>query len=321
MTVRWSVDWVSLATDRDWIRMNRDLLLEHGRNRVLAWPLSQEIKLKDGGRHMVVRLWNKTREHITGLFQRVRQMHGILPIDSLILSINGNGEQGGTWEALKGVRFPDEFPVIPLEIFGDPGAKEWTRGLNGPLAYLHSRGVRTGQMWNLSFEAQVNLEVLRGAAERIKGSNAAIPCISLREGPPNSAFVRNSLSSAAFSLHAAVRGLGQYDCQNLRWYVRNTCQIWGLEALFKYGGFNPRTNGTGGQEDTEYFLRVFYQEARISELANIPCLFYRDPRQWKDDGTWDAAGNEKKLMYEHASIIVMAEGRFWEMPFEPDFVW
>lgn len=274
---------------------------------------------------VVMRCWKKTASELEAVLAHLCDVKNVFSFDRLILSIDRDLDGGQTLTELGKVCKP--FPVIPIQVSGPQTVKNWTRLLNAPLSYLYRGGVRDGLIFNLTFEAQIDLPSFESAIRHLDGSPA--PCVSIRRTPEHllsgheAHFLRNPDRN---SLREVFRQLGLYingDTDDvaylglLKFLCRNTAMIWRFSDLTDCGGFDPATNTTGGQEEVAFLCRQLWGHSNAADVVvNYDSTFwYDDPRL-----SGDAEPQRKKLQAEQESILSIVNRYRLALPIpESDF--
>lgn len=286
--------------------------LPPGRNELYADSRTEfGTAVKNDSRVAVVRLWNNRGEgFLDALFRRIERVHEVLPIDGLVLSFNGNKDQGQASATLDSVRFPTEFPVKVMEVIGDPSVREWTSTANGPVAYfVNHLGIRKGHIWYISGDVEIDLESLRRAVP-LMDMGLPMPFVSVRKEPAHLApegDVRHWVNQAKAALieirdeyqHRGNLAARLYQLPiYLQRVARNTCQMWNLAHLIKREGFDPRCNPWLGQEDTAYLIWLM---CCMGLNLDVPVVEYRDPNLFLTDSK--AIENQRNKIEAEAGAI------------------
>lgn len=308
--------------------MQMEKVVECRRNTLFADTRPGDRDFRNGGRFIVVRLWNdKTENFFRELFRRIEGVAEAVKIDGLILVLNGNDQFGRACETLDRVRLSDAFPTKVLEVRGNPWVREWTVAANGAITWLRRvAGVSRGQVWYASGDAEFTVSPLL-----TMDAIGPIPFASVRQGPEDMvpsgghADWLQQCDSALQGITEVIRRKDPSDllgfwATHLQWVCRNTCQSWRLDDLIERRGFDPRCNVLGGQEDTAHLIWLAMH--RNCTVKNLSKLAYIDPNLLVRDSLVQA-DQRKKLERERVAIrkiieMYAAEGG---MEFAPDFDW
>lgn len=286
----------------------------------------EQLSYPEQSSSVIVRCWGKNEKGLERLFRHLCDVSPFFHFDQLILAIDYNEDKGRTLSALANVFVP--FKVTPVQVSGPAKMKNWTRLLNGSLAFLHRGGVREGKILNMSFDTVVDIPALRAIVPIMDGRPAC--CSSVRRTPTDllyfgeAEFLR-SLNSGIirYFLHRLedyIRdGLGHPETWSnyLKFLFRNTCMIWDFASLISIGGFDPSTNATGGQEE----LAAICALLRKNDFAS-DAVINSDAIMWYEDASMnsgDVFNHRLKMNNEEASILSILN-RYRETPdIVPDF--
>lgn len=285
------------------------------------------FSLPEDSSSVIVRCWNKDALGLELLFRHLSDVRSYFNFDRLILSIDFEFDNGTTVSELAKVAAP--FPVIPLEVYGPPG-KNWTRLLNAPLLYLYRCGVRYGKVLNLSYDARIDLSSFEEAMASLQDSDLAAPCISARRTPDHllsfgeiqflanlgSGIVRHFLNRITEYIRHGRGNIETWD-HYLKFLWRNTAMVWDFASLIELGGFDPRCNETGGQEELAMICALIRAKGFMpGNAVGTDTIF------WYDDPTLlgDVAKQKTKIANEEASTRAILE-LYRRLPnYTPDFV-
>lgn len=307
-----------------WIRNNGNAVCfatEFGRRRI---DPSMNVVL--------IRCYGKGKAELEALMNRMEKLRQLFPFDALIMCIDGDLDNGRTISGLSQVSAT--FEVVPLLITGPKEVRNWTRLLNGGLAWLHHVGVTDGKILVCSAETEIDLNSFSKVSEKILSSERPVPCISYRRTPevlmPSlrahlaaydtpEALAFDVLEESIMYVGGTSDHIGnRYEMLALLW--RNTAMVWRLKHLFEMKGFDPRCNGWGGQEEIAHMLRLMGIYNLIpTQAVQYDALFaYDDPRL---SVVTDEQGQRTKIETEWSSIKTIHETYRTVGPFStPDFV-
>jgi hypothetical protein len=252
----------------------------------------------------IVRCWEKNDEEMRAFAKRIKGIKAGLPmLAGILLTIKKESDSGITELALRKLN-TEEFglPVAPIVVED----YTWTSGLNAGISLINELCLEENvdrqkiKMLFLSFDADLDRENLS----------------KLKQAVDDHRFV--------FSVRGKVRKTEEVFAVD---HLRNTLSAITLMDLVRLGGFNPLTNGFGGMEDAEFFLRLLSlakKEGRedilvaFKHAAEEP-VFYEDSRiRSMSEEKWTAKRkNETEALqkilarsYEEDLIVPSAERDF-----------
>jgi hypothetical protein len=207
---------------------------------------------------LIVRCWNKSREEITALLTKVKQIQGwMADIKGLIISVNSDKDTFRTIDSVEmEVREKNlDIPIIPLGVEN----YSWTAGLNGPIALLSKLFAFSKSkigIFCMSFDVEFNEDNARKINKAWHLLREKNVIIATRGSDVDDKIMCHHKNYFLGIAEAIKNGKSCPSIPNgIVATARNTATIWPIAHLTALCGFNPLCNGMGGMEDYEFLLR------------------------------------------------------------------
>lgn len=259
------------------------------------------------------------------------EIRHIFPFHYLILSIDLEKDKDRTLPTL--AKLQPTFPVVPLMISGPENVKNWTRCLNGPLAYLYKCGVRQGKVFNVSYETKVDLPSFQDSYSFL--TLMPMKGVSVRRTPkqyltePESWFlntadpkaIQNLLGKVVRYIRDGVDASGDWK-KRLKFLFRNTGMLWDFQSLISLNGYDPQTTQTGGQEELAALCGLLQKyDYDLSRVINPHLTYWIDDPRLNTEDEQKIQEQKKKMCDEDASVEAILERyRNTQQITQPDFL-
>lgn len=236
---------------------------------------------------ILVRCWKRNEADMREFIARWEAFRTIFPFEKLLLVIDGDKDTDAmTQKSIDACGCPEW--MKRLIVTGPESEKNWTRMLNAGLKFLAHCGVQDGLLLCASFEA-----VLDGGEDVLSSLHTGfpIPAIGVRLSQPEQCTpavreflnAQDHLQAINQVLRAEEKWFGSKQelaldewLETTLYFCRNTFQVWSIADLLEIGGFDPRCNGFGGQEDTAARVRMHLRRGILTPASRI--FHYRDKR-------------------------------------------
>lgn len=237
----------------------------------------KSVDLPENATVLGCRLWKKSADEIRSFLGHAALLDKAANFHAIILCVDHRLDEGQTASLLAELHHEMMDKVVLISVDGPEDEKNWTRMLNGCLRYLLNQGVTGGYFMPISFEARVDTRTVFNLITAMDSSQC-FPLLTARH--PNSRYAKESVISASANLLLEAIHAGR-DITDDLWRIaqntnRNTCMLWRFEQLISIGGFDPRCNEQGGQEDFHAWLRLCKLHSLRNTMAKV--LRYADPR-------------------------------------------